>query len=185
MASQKEPEMARSKIIPTTSLMAVIAAVGVLATGRAPAAEPQIAGMQVISSDKTARFVPLVINKAVVFELPTDIRDVLIGNPKIANAVVRSKRRIYIIATAIGQTNVYLFDADGRQIAGLDISVTTDPVEDTGEPVKTIVVYRSADDKLRRDYSCAPTCRVPAEPTPELPIQRIINENINRNAPPP
>ena len=61
-----------------------------------------------------------------VVDLPRDIRDVLVADPKIANAVVRSSRRAYIIGTAVGQTNVFFFDTDGKQIGGFDIAVTRD-----------------------------------------------------------
>ena len=61
-----------------------------------------------------------------VIDLPRDIKDVLVADPKIANAVVRSARRAYIIGVAVGQTNVFFFDADGQQIAGFDIAVTRD-----------------------------------------------------------
>ena len=46
--------------------------------------------------------------------------------PKIANAVIRSSRRVYMIGVTVGQTNIFFFDADGRQIAGFDIAVTRD-----------------------------------------------------------
>ena len=71
-----------------------------------------------------ARPLSLGIGKSIVVDLPRDIKDVLVADPKIANAVVRSTRRAYIIGAAMGQTNVYFFDAEGRQIAGLDIAVT-------------------------------------------------------------
>ena len=70
--------------------------------------------------------IALGVSKSVVIDLPRDIRDVLVADPKIANAVVRSSRRAYIIGTAVGQTNVFFFDADGKQIAGFDIAVTRD-----------------------------------------------------------
>jgi pilus assembly protein CpaC len=46
--------------------------------------------------------------------------------PKIANAVIRSTRRAYIIGAAVGQTSVFFFDTEGHQIAGFDIAVTRD-----------------------------------------------------------
>ena len=61
-----------------------------------------------------------------VIDLPRDVKDVLVADPKIANAVVRSSRRAYLIGVAVGQTNVFFFDADGAQIAGFDIAVTRD-----------------------------------------------------------
>jgi pilus assembly protein CpaC len=72
------------------------------------------------------RFLALGIGKSVVIDLPRDAKDVLVGDPKIANAVVRSSQRAYIIGNAIGQTNVVFFDADGAQIAAYDIAIKRD-----------------------------------------------------------
>jgi pilus assembly protein CpaC len=82
--------------------------------------------LQVVGSESGARFVPLGVGKSVVLDLPRDIKDVLVADPKIANAVIRSARRAYLIGVAVGQTNVFFFDGEGRQIAGLDIAVTRD-----------------------------------------------------------
>lgn len=73
-----------------------------------------------------ARFLPLGIGKSVVVDLPRDVKDVLVADPKIANAVVRSAQRAYIIGAAVGQTNIIFFDAAGQQIAAYDIAVTRD-----------------------------------------------------------
>jgi pilus assembly protein CpaC len=72
------------------------------------------------------RFLPLGVGKSVVIDLPTEIKDVLVGDPKIANAVIRSAQRAYIIGAAVGQTNIIFFDAAGQQIAAYDIAVTRD-----------------------------------------------------------
>jgi pilus assembly protein CpaC len=117
--------MANSTLIRTTLLFFSVVAFGFAATGFAPAQEDRSTPViQIVGSDSTSRFVPLGIGKSVVIDLPRDIKDVLVADPKIANAVVRSTRRAYIIGAAVGQTNVYFFDAEGRQIAGLDIAVT-------------------------------------------------------------
>lgn len=73
-----------------------------------------------------ARFLPLGIGKSVVIDLPRDVKDVLVADPKIANAVVRSAQRAYIIGAAVGQTNIIFFDTAGQQIAAYDIAVTRD-----------------------------------------------------------
>src|SRR6202790_198813 len=73
-----------------------------------------------------ARFLALGIGKSVVIDLPRDIKDVLVADPKIANAVVRSAQRAYIIGVAVGQTNIVFFDSAGQQIAAYDIAVTRD-----------------------------------------------------------
>src|SRR5882757_8580968 len=103
-----------------------------IAVAPARAAEPGAmgapggSGLQVVGSDSNSRFVQLGIGKSVVIDLPRDIKDVLVAEPKFANAVVRSTRRAYLIGVAVGQTNLYFFDADGKQIAGFDVAVTRD-----------------------------------------------------------
>src|SRR5437588_6214798 len=73
-----------------------------------------------------ARYLSLGIGKSIVVDLPRDIKDVLVADPKIANAVVRSAQRAYIIGAAVGQTNIVFFDAAGQQIAAYDIAVKRD-----------------------------------------------------------
>jgi pilus assembly protein CpaC len=73
-----------------------------------------------------ARFLSLGIGKSIVIDLPRDIKDVLVADPKIANAVVRSAQRAYIIGAAVGQTNIIFFDSAGQQIAAYDIAVKRD-----------------------------------------------------------
>jgi pilus assembly protein CpaC len=125
--------MVHASKIRAASLAALITVVGFgpLGTPRAadtsasPAAT-SIPTIQVTGSDATSRFLPLGIGKSVVIDLPRDIKDVLVADPKYANAVVRSARRAYLIGVAVGQTNIYFFDAEGKQIAGFDIAVTRD-----------------------------------------------------------
>jgi pilus assembly protein CpaC len=73
-----------------------------------------------------ARFLSLGIGKSMVIDLPRDIKDVLVADPKIANAVIRSAQRAYIIGAAVGQTNIVFFDSAGQQIAAYDIAVKRD-----------------------------------------------------------
>jgi pilus assembly protein CpaC len=78
------------------------------------------------SSSVKSRFLALGVGKSVVLDLPRDIKDVLVADPKIANAVIRSPQRAYIIGAAVGQTNVVFFDADGQQVASYDIAIKRD-----------------------------------------------------------
>ena len=82
--------------------------------------------IHVAASDVQAQPLTLGVSKSVVIDLPRDVRDVLVADPKIANAVVRSSRRVYMIGISTGQTNVFFFDGDGKQISGFDIAVTRD-----------------------------------------------------------
>jgi len=110
-------------------ITALLAAASLGATATAYASDPAPtagAPIQVVGSDSGSRFVQLGIGKSVVIDLPRDIKDVLVAEPKFANAVVRSTRRAYLIGVAVGQTNIYFFDAEGKQIAGFDVAVTRD-----------------------------------------------------------
>jgi pilus assembly protein CpaC len=61
-----------------------------------------------------------------VIDLPREIKDVLVADPKIANAVVRSTQRAYIIGAAVGQTNIISSIPRAQQIAAYDIAVKRD-----------------------------------------------------------
>src|SRR6266702_3418017 len=89
-----------------------------------PDAQPATTGA--IGGAVKQRFLALGIGKSVIIDLPRDVKDVLVADPKIANAVVRSSQRAYIIGGAVGQTNVVFFDADGQQVASYDIAVKRD-----------------------------------------------------------
>ena len=145
-----------------TSVVAVIAAVAFVASVRAPAADP---GMQLSSNDETASFMPLGLNKSVIVDLQSDITDLLVTDPKTVNAVVLTKRRVFIIGAALGQTNVYFFDVKGRQIGALDVAVVNGsprpPLESnpSGLPASVIMIHRGVSGTT---YSCTPqTCIAP------------------------
>jgi pilus assembly protein CpaC len=72
------------------------------------------------------RFLALGIGKSAIIDLPRDAKDVLVADPKIANAVIRSPQRAYIIGAGVGQTNVVFFDSEGQQIASYDIAIKRD-----------------------------------------------------------
>ena len=101
-----------------------------LAHGAASAAEysvkAQTQAIVVAASDYGSRPLLLGKGKSVVIDFPRDIKDVLVANPMIANAVVRSSRRAYIISIANGGTNIVFFDGEGKQMANFDIAVSRD-----------------------------------------------------------
>jgi pilus assembly protein CpaC len=120
-------KMAIKTLIRTASLTALLGSAGLASMIPATAADsPQVPVIQVAASEGTSRFIPLGIGKSVAIDLPADIKDVLVADPKIANAVIRSSRRVYMIGVTVGQTNIFFFDANGKQIAGFDIAVTRD-----------------------------------------------------------
>ncbi|SFN92457.1 pilus assembly protein CpaC [Cohaesibacter marisflavi] len=82
--------------------------------------------MRLNAASANGRNIDVGLNKSVVIETPRDVRDVLVSSPSVADAVVRTPRRVYIIGMAIGQANVILFDGNGNQIASFDVNVARD-----------------------------------------------------------
>ena len=127
--------MATGKLIRAATFAALLASTSLIPAIPVVAQEPHEADVattanvpviKIAASEATSRFIPLGIGKSVAIDLPEDIKDVLVADPKIANAVIRSSRRVYMIGAAVGQTNIFFFDAKGKQIAGFDIAVTRD-----------------------------------------------------------
>ncbi|WP_304166120.1 type II and III secretion system protein family protein [Phenylobacterium aquaticum] len=64
--------------------------------------------------------------KSAIIELPVDVRDILVTNPSVADAMLRSPRRIFILGVKTGATDAVFFDAAGRRILSLAIRVDQD-----------------------------------------------------------
>jgi pilus assembly protein CpaC len=96
-----------------------------------PAIDESAARVLTISTHGAATHqrLTLSLDKAAIVQLDTDARDVLVSNPDMVDAVVRTPRRIFLLATKVGQTNAFFFGADGKQILALDIRVEKDVVD--------------------------------------------------------
>lgn len=68
----------------------------------------------------------LPLNKTEGIDLDKDIRDVIIGNPDIADIVVRSQKQIFLIGKKTGDTNIFFTDANGELIRKIDVVVQPD-----------------------------------------------------------
>ncbi len=88
----------------------------------------------------------LPFGKSAIIDLPADARDILISNPAIADATVRTARRAYVIGRQLGQTNIFFFDAAGRQIANVEIRVEPDVA-----PLNDILGRHSSDSQIRAE----------------------------------
>jgi Pilus formation protein N terminal region len=124
--------------------------------------------------------VSIAIRKSVVIDLPADVKDVLIANPETVQAIVKTKRRVYLIGTGLGQTNIYFFDADGREIGGLDLTVTSRPRSDAFEnfalPAQYLYIFRGI---AGASYSCTLSTCIAAEegPNPNVTYTDITTHN--------
>jgi pilus assembly protein CpaC len=72
------------------------------------------------------RAVELTTTKAMNIDLPRDARDVLIADPLVADIVIKSPRRAYVIGLKAGDTNAFFLDEEGNRILQMDIRVEKD-----------------------------------------------------------
>src|ERR1051326_7185841 len=111
------------------------AAVALPASARAPMRHEPVAqkvlNVSTHGNGPAHQRITLALNKAALVQLDADERDVLVSNPAIVDAVVRSPRRIFLLAHKKGQTNAFFFDRAGHQILSMDIRVEKD-VTDLG-----------------------------------------------------
>ncbi len=72
------------------------------------------------------RSIVLPFSKSTVIELPENVMDVIVSNPDVVEAVVHTSRRTMLIGKESGQTNVYFYSHDGRELLNVDIRVERD-----------------------------------------------------------
>lgn len=116
-----------------TIRMSALAALLGLAIGLAPLAFNQAHGAEAARITITGkafgatRDVDLSLNKSLIVDLPVDVKEVIVSQPGVANAILRTKRRAILQGTGAGDTNIFFLDAAGRQIAVLDVQVGQEP----------------------------------------------------------
>ncbi|MES1198990.1 MAG: type II and III secretion system protein family protein [Pseudomonadota bacterium] len=122
-----------SRKIARASLTAALSAAVTLAPALSfaqvePADAPTASAIHINHGGSGANSASLVLpyGKAAIVDLPADAHDVLISNPQIADAMVRTARRAYVIGRALGTTNIFFFDASGHQVANLEVRVEPD-----------------------------------------------------------
>ncbi|MGC2087517.1 MAG: type II and III secretion system protein family protein [Bradyrhizobium sp.] len=126
MKSSQNQRTRRTWLVRALSFSAAAAFTLNPALAPAIAADYRTVPSQAADGQMNARFLSLGVGKSIVIDLPRDIKDVLVADPKIANTVIRSAQRAYIIGATVGQTNIVFFDAQGQQIAAYDIAVKRD-----------------------------------------------------------
>ena len=106
------------------SIAAALTATTPAATARAGESDASAS----ISSapDQTAKHLQLGVGRSVIVDLPEEAGEIYVGDPKIANAIVRSARRVYVSGVANGQTSIFALAKDGRKIETIQVSVGRD-----------------------------------------------------------
>lgn len=70
--------------------------------------------------------VELTVGKASTIELSSQVADVLVANPAIADVGTLRADRLFIVGKTVGATNVLAFDASGNQLADINVQVKVD-----------------------------------------------------------
>ena len=119
--------MSRFSMKKTARAILAGAALSLLFAAPASALENQMfVTIHEAGSGHMARSIMVPYNKSVIVELPVDAADILVTNPEIVDAIVRTPRRTYLLGKGVGQTNAFFFDAQGRQLLDLEIRVERD-----------------------------------------------------------
>ena len=107
--------------------LAVAATLALCAPWLASSGEAQSRG-QLPSAEApyNSRSISMGVGKSVIVDLPRDAAEVVVGNPAVVNAVVRTPRKIYILGAGQGQTTIFAVDSQGRQFANYEVSVGRD-----------------------------------------------------------
>jgi len=91
-----------------------------------------------LRNGRADRTIYLPEGKASMIILPVEVRDVLVANPTVADVVVMSSRRIYLIGLAPGSTNAFFLDDQGNELLRLDIQVQLDVIS-ANRSLKTLL----------------------------------------------
>jgi pilus assembly protein CpaC len=66
------------------------------------------------------------INRSELITTSSDIAEVVVTDPEVANVLVHGKRKVSVIGVNIGQTTLRIFDANRKTLRDVDVSVTYD-----------------------------------------------------------
>ena len=110
------------------TLLALALTLPPVAPGPARAADAQHRSLLRISAGEipATRQVKLGLNKSMIVELPREVSDVMVSNPKQIDAVLQTSTRAYLIGNAEGEANIFFMDKTGEPIATLEVSVERD-----------------------------------------------------------
>jgi pilus assembly protein CpaC len=96
---------------------------GAASASAEPRSYASVTGLQVQNAPVKSRVLNLPKGRSAVIDLPVDASDVFVSNPAVADAVLRTPRRIFVLGVANGQSDAIFFDGMGRQILNLSIHV--------------------------------------------------------------
>lgn len=82
--------------------------------------------LRIAAGSLATRQIKLGLNKSMIVELPREVRDVMVSNPKKLEAVMQTSTRAYLIGADAGEANIIFIDKDGRQMVTLEVTIERD-----------------------------------------------------------
>ncbi len=120
------------KITPPTFFRkaALATAMAALLAGAAPSAFAQTMDSQITISSASyggSRNLNVELNKSMIVDLPAGVAEVIVSQPSVAAAIMRTRTRAIIQGITGGDTNIFFLDDAGRTIQVLDLRVIEEP----------------------------------------------------------
>lgn len=113
--------VARAAILPALIVLTALA----VDAGPARADTPPHLRIAAAEIGRT-QYIEVGINKSVIVDLPVEAGEVIVSQPGVANAIMRTRSRAVIQGMSVGETNIFFLDPNGGGIAILEISVAQD-----------------------------------------------------------
>ncbi len=92
----------------------------------APSANGSVLRIPANSAFPLTKRMDLGVGRSIVVEFPVPLKDVLVSDPSLMDAVVQSSDRVFLIAKKAGQTNAFFFDEYGQQVLTLEVAIGAD-----------------------------------------------------------
>ena len=119
-----------TKILPDFSPLRILAFAGCISFAALSATLPAMAQAQVTVSSAAyggQRNLDLELNKSMIIDLPAGVAEVIVSQPSVAAAIMRTRTRAIVQGIGGGDTNIFFLDDAGRTIQVLDLRVIKEP----------------------------------------------------------
>jgi pilus assembly protein CpaC len=110
------------------------------------------------SSYGAVRSVEVEINKSLLIDLPAGVAEVIVSQPGVAAAIMRSRTRAFVQGMEEGETNIFFLDDAGQTIQVLDLRIVQPP----------LAVGQALEDTLRRVI-----------PNSNIKVETLSNSTLN------
>lgn len=108
-------------------LLAAMAALTLAITAPAALANSSSAHLMIGYNEiGRTQHVQIGVNKSIIVDLPVEAGEVIVSQPGVANAIMRTRSRAVIQGISAGETNIFFLDSRGSGIAVVEISVAQD-----------------------------------------------------------